>query len=400
MDQYLRLHRLLRRIQQRNKFLNVVSDPPVTLLEMHVLIELQASGSALSMKELSGFFKIDQSSISRLISRMEERDLLRKAPEKVNGVKQLALTERGLKCIEENDSAVNTDLKKFLLSISRQEQDDFIELVHTLADYFDVPRSKPRPVDSPFRLAQRRITRALGLLGSDVHGSGMTSFEWNVLAEIVLSPCPMQTVELAQALEVPQNSLSALLKKLETQNLISRNRSELDKRIIFLRSTEVGTRFYSDLEQKAADVFKRALSSYGHDQLRKLVDIVSLYAGDCDGTLPRIHNGVEVVPLTDENLKKRARGFIAKMLVAHKKEEELPETILTEDQSGYLVMYKEKELLVLFSRIPLQAPSTCIWAVDISPYELYMGLHAILLVNRCTADELPHITLLPELILS
>ncbi|MEO1530301.1 MAG: MarR family transcriptional regulator [Planctomycetota bacterium] len=108
--------------------------------------------------------------------------------------------------------------------------------------------------------AIRQIIRAVDLHSRRlVHGHGLTGPQLAVLREVTrLEPVPPSV--LARAAHLSQATVSGILKRLETRNLVSRQKSESDRRSVSFAITDDGKTTLAASPSLLQDDFRTGLS--------------------------------------------------------------------------------------------------------------------------------------------
>lgn len=108
--------------------------------------------------------------------------------------------------------------------------------------------------------AIRQIIRAVDLHSRRlVHAHGLTGPQLAVLQEVSRLE-PVSPSVLARAVHLSQPTLSGILKRLESRNLASRQKSQSDRRSITFAMTEEGKRTLANSPSLLQDDFRTALS--------------------------------------------------------------------------------------------------------------------------------------------
>ena len=94
-------------------------------------------------------------------------------------------------------------------------------------------------------LQLRRIARALGVYSKQLQKSGLTSSQLAVLRALSAQG-PMPANQLSRAVELSQGTVTSVLDRLVTKNLIERNRSVGDKRQVWISLTKSGIDAFHD----------------------------------------------------------------------------------------------------------------------------------------------------------
>lgn len=370
---YLKIHRLLRRLQQKNRFVGRVAHSGLTPIETHFLIELQADPSR-DLKNLSSLLGIDQSFGSRVGKALHQKGMLLAKPDRHDKRRKgLSITKKGDSVISVVDIRANELIENFSRGLSKTEQQSVVDLFRRIADGYGHPAGIRRKHETPYRVEQRRLTRCMGLIGEDVFGSGLSSLSWQTLAEIVLSPIPIQPTELALLLGVAQNSVSTVLGSLEKRGFIRRNVNSRDRRSSTLQPLSAGIHFYRSIEERAEREIQKALGQGSKSKIQRDADVLAKFVGEEDAILPPLLPGYQLKKLEDVATVRQARGFVLRTLVALEYEEHAPETILAE-KNELFGLWQEHDLVAVVEVSSVSKKVVLAsWQKEITPWIL-LGL--------------------------
>ena len=329
MSDLLLIHRLLRRLQQRNQFVSRSPQTDLTLAESHFLIEVDCA-QARSIGELAELLLIDQGYVSRIAATLEKRGMIRLSQSSSDSRrKEISLTKAGKQKIAEIDRISNERYERFSERLRGEEQQQIIQLFRAIADGYGHPRGKKRSNESEYRVEQRRITRCFGLLGEHVFDSKLSSTTWQVLSEVVLAPVPVTPGDLVLVLATPQNTVSSAINRLLKDKLVLREASTTDRRTTYIKPTAAGQRLVSSIENKACAVLRFALKGISSKKLQASIEALKMFVGESDPTLLPLVDPFTLSQINDEEEIAMARGFLVRSFVEQGCEESLPETILS-----------------------------------------------------------------------
>lgn len=373
----LLLHRLFRRLQQKNRFIGRVQRTGLTIAETHFLLELQAdpSRTIAYMAELLG---LNQSSCSRIAQGMVRRGILKMTVSPVDSRRRiLNITRKGEHILETVDQGAEEIIGGFSRHITTSEMHKLIEVYRMIGNGYNHPAGVRRKGESLYRVEQRRITRSFGLLGDQVFGSSFNSSQWQALSEIILSPVPPQATELSMVLGLAQNSLSSVVEVLESASLIERRQHATDKRVTVLVSKPAGRRLCQHMETQAVADLENSLSTLKNAEIAPAVDIIRRFVGEVDPVLPPLLPGYTLFPVTSAEDRAVTRGFIARQMVAYQMETFLPETWIATGNRIFQ-MRSAEGIEAAFELVPQgqgwQIPVAG-WGAAVPPFTLLGGLH-------------------------
>ncbi|OGO77428.1 MAG: MarR family transcriptional regulator [Clostridiales bacterium GWB2_37_7] len=116
----------------------------------------------------------------------------------------------------------------------------------------------------------RFYTNILGLLNAHILDSPYTLTEVRILLEIKrTAACTANT--LITKLSIDRGYMSRIIKRFESNGLITKESSQMDNRISFLRLTQKGKETMAALENKSDDQVKNLIEHISENDQRKLV---------------------------------------------------------------------------------------------------------------------------------
>jgi len=114
--------------------------------------------------------------------------------------------------------------------------------------------------------AQLSLNRTIDTKMADID---LTAMQWAPL--LLLAHGKARTAaELSRCTGVETSTMTRMLDRLESKGLISRNRCEKDRRIIYLELTDTGKEFANKVPYLIADSFNYHLRGFTHDEVHTL----------------------------------------------------------------------------------------------------------------------------------
>lgn len=277
-DQCLRLFLLIRLLQQSNRF---VTRNPVTGLTIHessFLLEIDGRKDCRS-QTLEQLFRLDQSTISRHLKKLDQLKLIKKIADKADRrEKTLQISLQGKKLLSLHDKLSNEIVRAYSSRVSKEEMNSIISIFQIFSEGQHTPEAIIRPHEHPIRGVMRRLALSLGITNAEYMGSKLTSILWNLLAEILFQGEVRSILDLIEALTVSRANLSFLLNKLSQQKLIQKITSSEDKREITLIPIEKGQKEVSLICRNATLRFAKSLKSvdgslfdFALESIRKMI---------------------------------------------------------------------------------------------------------------------------------
>jgi len=106
---------------------------------------------------------------------------------------------------------------------------------------------------------------------------GLTQTQYNVL-RILRGAVPdgLTCRDVSNRMVTRDPDITRLLDRLESRQLIARNRGETDRRVIRVRITEAGLGLLDRLDQPVMDLHARQLGHLGNENLRRMIDFLEV----------------------------------------------------------------------------------------------------------------------------
>jgi DNA-binding MarR family transcriptional regulator len=111
----------------------------------------------------------------------------------------------------------------------------------------------------------------------------LTAMQWAPLLFISLAKTSSTAADLSRCLGVETSSMTRMLDRLEGKGLLTRKRSEDDRRVIFLELTEEGQRLVSEVPFLIADSLNHHLRGFTKeevDSFKSMLRRITENAGD------------------------------------------------------------------------------------------------------------------------
>ncbi len=135
-----------------------------------------------------------------------------------------------------------------------------------------------RPFESSEQEAYLNLQRTANLL---VHGmsellrrSGLTPTQYNVLRILRGASSPLTCGQVGERMVTREPDVTRLLDRLATRDLIRRERSAEDRRVVVVEITGKGREVVDRLDQPVARLHERQLGHMGKERLRTLVALL------------------------------------------------------------------------------------------------------------------------------
>ena len=330
-DIFLQMHRLFKRLQQRNRFVDIEPTSALTLAEAHLLKE-SITQPNLTQAGYQKLFSLPQSHIARVINRLARRGfLVKKVDPNDSRAIRVLLTPAGQAAVALSDRVTNECYESFARLLKKTEKKELTRFFKEIADGYGHPAAKLRQGELEYSLQQRRITRCFKLLGKRVFDSDFNSTQWQLLSVLAESATPMSAHSITQKIGLTAGAITAVIKDLLKKNLILVVTNRLDKRAINISITPLGRKAIFEVEQTAADELKHALKNHTHRQCREWLAILTRYVVDSDESIAVAMIGATIKQFVDQSDKASARALLISLLVQQNLQQFCPALLAGED---------------------------------------------------------------------
>lgn len=126
-----------------------------------------------------------------------------------------------------------------------------------------------------------KVIRRLGQEVSSMLAEGMSSAQFLVMRLLGQSG-GMKVSELSDYLGVTLSAVTSLCDRLASVGLLTRERDEGDRRLVWLRLTEAGREKLAELEAKRIDLMRRYLGRLPEEDMDRLLEIFGRLAAIID----------------------------------------------------------------------------------------------------------------------
>ncbi len=344
----------LRIVQQRNRYIGSASDSELTLSESHILVEIDGSPGVVA-KDLARILRMEKSTLSRCLAGLIKRKHINTSVSVSDARERpLTITEAGKRVLETFDKSINFLTARQANSLTVQEEVKLRNYFKALADGYDVAIGVQRPEDHPLRMEIRRVTRALGVLGDNFMGLGLTSMQWQILTELSRADRVIVATQLCEILAVAANTMSLTLKNMQNLGLVTVSKHASDGRSRNLRLSTKGNRMLMDVGSAAAKRFNQALSDLSLEDLREFDQLLQRYSSlrQVRGSIV-IQEKIDIRKLDSVEERSQARGFLIANLLRLNLQDRAPEVLLGKDSYSY-ALYRAERICGLCELQPSQ----------------------------------------------
>lgn len=122
----------------------------------------------------------------------------------------------------------------------------------------------------PLKLLKARET-IMDQFRPQLNAHGVTAQQWRVVRALV-EHGEMDAGDLARAVALRMPSISRILKSLEKNGLVEKNRSQEDKRLVDVKITAKGRELFQQMAPHSELVYRRIQDTMGRDGYRDLMN--------------------------------------------------------------------------------------------------------------------------------
>ena len=102
----------------------------------------------------------------------------------------------------------------------------------------------------------------------------VTAAQLIVLVRLASHDRAVAISELCKSVAYDAGAMTRMLDRLEAKGLISRSRSETDRRVVLLELTEAGRTAYPRVREVSMRVMNRSLNDFSHDEAQQLESLL------------------------------------------------------------------------------------------------------------------------------
>lgn len=340
----IRLFELVLRFNRRLTFIVNQLAPPLTLNESHVLGEI-GRRRLITAAEIGRNLVLEKSIVSRLLAALGKRGLVSSESSPADGrLKHLKLTPAGEKIFEEDDNLRSEQVRRCVAALSSYEQSDLAYFLAVMADSLhasDVPLTQS---DSSLKIQIRRLTRAMGFLGDNLLGTGLSVQKCQLLSILNSGAGICSMSMLREELPYESSMLSRLVSFLQAARLVIKDSIAGDLRRLGVKPTSAGRRFWSEKSRLAGNFIVQTLSGETPERMSHFASLLEKFLQGrrlFDGVFGE--NGIAIRVLAGEEQIMNGRAFLVQELVRRGEHNRLPEMLLSR-RNFCVGVYRNDEL--------------------------------------------------------
>jgi DNA-binding MarR family transcriptional regulator len=281
------IHESLLFFQHRNTFLGTAYQQPLSLHQSHILIEI-AGSTSMTAKGLTDLGLGSQVLIARRLKELSSKKLIsfHADPDDARA-RRIRLSPKGEALIASLDEKSNRLKNEFAVGFTGAELTTLAELLNLLCTKAGIPAGCHRSQEPALRPALRRMARFMGVLTPDFMESGLSSTEWQVLHAILHSGPRVTAGHLVELLHIEQSTMSRILRRGSSDDLIREDLCPRDGRSKYLAITSAGEKLLRSVDSVAVSKLSQALGALGAYERLQLASLLARYAFGDQNSLGR-----------------------------------------------------------------------------------------------------------------
>lgn len=331
------LYHQFRHLQRRNRAVSRFAESPVSLIQLHLLIEI-SSEQSVAPAVLADNLMISRQECSRLCKPYLTDGTIRYGNSN-NARKPLVLTAKGRELVAQLDKTADDRLQEIFRNCSKSSMNHLAEIMRAIGNRWHVPRGTPRPHEHVLRYEIRRLTRAFGLIGRTTFNHPVNATEWHVLAALHSEEQANSIRQMSQAFDLLENSLRLVLRRLESRKLVIQIPSPEGKRAGKFELTRKGEHFIQNVEDFAVSQIQKAIDACSIEEIEGSIDVLKKVTG-----WPK--EGVELVNrrISDSGELLVARRLYLKTISTQLDSLNIPPLIYEQHSNAY-ALFRGKEMV-------------------------------------------------------
>ncbi len=256
----------------------VSADQATTSLNYNegLLLHLLDSEPEQNVKDLAESLKLERSWVSRIVSSLEQRELVNAfVPEADKRSKKLVVTRKGKTELQVMDTFRRVVMQERLKELSSQEQKELAELLKLLSDGLKAPQNILSSESHPVDLQLARLSWAVGVVGNDFFGSGLNVTQFQTLFTIIASErIEVSTSQLFETLPFDLSTISRTIAGFARQGLLEKQTSERDRRSFSVILSSKGKARWQEIERAGTEMMRNAMRNFSAEQLKRLLELL------------------------------------------------------------------------------------------------------------------------------
>lgn len=229
-----------------------------------------------NIKELSNFLRLERSWVSRIVSGLEKRRLVKtSADDSDKRSKKIRISQHGREALRQLNAARKAVVEENLRSLLPAEQERLTGFLRRLADGLGAPgylsSTQSHPVDAEIA----RISWEIGIVSDDVLGTGMGVTQYQLLYALVNKQSEsVSASELYQIMPFDMSTVSRAVAALAEAGLLHKRSASCDRRSFSLTLTAEGRATWKKYCRQAAEKMRQALKDLRANDLQAFANLL------------------------------------------------------------------------------------------------------------------------------
>ena len=329
----------LRRLQQLNRQSGIRITPELGIREAFFLLYVDLHPGC-AIVDARSFHRFHQSVGWVLVKELSRKKLISLGAGTSDGrSRSLRITNAGRKYLNQFDKLQNRHVNNYVRNLSTRESARWEKYLSVLADGLAVSPQQHRKGEHPLRVQMRRAFIAVGFLEADFVASGLTLVQYQLLAQLEITPQMSDASSIARTIGVEPAGVVFNVAALKRKGLIASVGSAMDRRKKVLTLTAKGIATLKAINKKVEGTLSRGLAHLEDRELKEFVRILERATGSGDYS-PEI-SAIKVQLANSDREFFLARAFLVELLVRHKQHYDLSDELLPRSNRVVLALREQ-----------------------------------------------------------
>jgi DNA-binding MarR family transcriptional regulator len=257
------------------------TDKSANQSELSCLFVLNACGS-LSIKELAEHLELDQSWLSRLSTSLIEKELVEFEHSKTDRrSKILKVSKHGLSVLTDSEIVSAKIVDQTFADLNKGNLKNLTKYIERFADGLEARNYKNNSSQNTLGYQLGRISVKTGIWGRGVLDTKLNLTQVHIL-ELLLQnqyePLPVHQFDTYMPYDA--STLSRVLMVMEKNELLTKEQSQIDKRSVLYKPTDLGKRIHKELQLNVKRVFTQGLSTFSPEEIQEFLTLLEIAIGE------------------------------------------------------------------------------------------------------------------------
>jgi DNA-binding MarR family transcriptional regulator len=346
-NNFVRLSELLQLLYLRRRGLRLElynkSAVHFTAIEAHILRDI-LSVDGTKAQSLCSNLKIEQSTMSRTLHRLEERKIIKTSFNQNNlRERELALTQKGRKYFLEMLKVEDNIIRECVKSLSAQQQNKISTFLDGITKEMGIPSLSPIANEHPLLLALIRISRLHGIHGTNLWGEDISATSYQILFLTRDFGGAIPFNELKRVIFLKSVPFNREIKILTKRKLVKQRKNPDDERSQVLELTKEGQIVLNQIEKGISETLCPRVEKSSVSIEQAILLLESIVWPERSESISPLSRNLEIRIISEEQDKNTLRGFLVKRSVEMDRQNELPAELFTSDSTAF-ALYVDSEL--------------------------------------------------------